>query len=353
MRILYGVCSDGLGHAMRARVLGDELRRAGHELLFAAFGRPASLLRGYGFEVLEVRGLTIAFEAGAIRRRRTVMRALSEAPSRIRYNARAALNEVKAFAPDVTLTDFSGFACYAKLVTHCPVISIDHQHVIDRFQHPPEVTRGFRRNFAVARATVTAKTPGCDRFLVTSFYFPPPRAGTEGSTHLTGPLLRPELMRSKARRGEHVVVYQTAAGDGALLETLQSVPDVPFRVYGAGAPGQQRNVELLPFDETTFLEDLSSARAVVSNGGFSALSEAIYLKKPVLSIPVAHQGEQQLNAAWLSRLGLGMRGDKLTKEVLRGFLEHCEGATPTHDPRLTTGTHDFTRELTRTLAEVA
>jgi uncharacterized protein (TIGR00661 family) len=338
---------------MRARVLGDELRRDGHELLFAAFGKPGALLRRHGFEVLEVRGLTIAFEAGAIRRRRTLRRALSEAPSRIHHNARAALNEVKAFAPDVTLTDFSGFACYAKLVTHCPVISIDHQHVIDRFHHPAEVTEGFWGNFAVARATVTAKTPGCDRFLVTSFYFPHPRAGTESSTHLTGPLLRPELIRSTVSQGEHVLVYQTAPGDSALLETLHSLPEVPFRVYGAGAPLQRRNEELLPFDEATFLADLASARAVVSNGGFSALSEAIYLSKPVLSIPVAHQGEQQLNAAWLSRLGLGMRGNRLTKELLRGFLQHRRAAAPPRDPRLTTGTRDFTRALTRALAEVA
>jgi uncharacterized protein (TIGR00661 family) len=338
---------------MRAKVLAEQLRHAGHELLFAAFGRPAALLRNHGFQVLEVRGLTCAFEGGAVRRGRTLLRALSETPSRVHHNARAALNEVKAFAPDVTLTDFSGFACYAKLVTHCPVISIDHQHVIDRFHHPREVTRGFRGNFEVARATVTVKTPGCDRFLVTSFYFPEPRRGTEASTRLTGPLLRPELEHLTVTGGEHVLVYQTAAGDSALLETLRAVPEVPFRVYGAGAPCRAFNLELLRFDEAAFLADLASARAVVSNGGFSALSEAIYLGKPVLSIPVAHQGEQQLNAAWLSRLGLGMRGDKLTPRLLRDFLRSAEKPRMARDPRLATGTRDFTQELNRTLAEVA
>jgi uncharacterized protein (TIGR00661 family) len=338
---------------MRARVLASELRRGGHELLFAAFGRPAALLRAHGFEVFEVRGLTCTFEAGAVRRGRTVLRALSEMPSRVHFNARAALNEVKAFAPEVILTDFSGFACYAKLVTHAPIISIDHQHVIDRFHHPREVTRGFRGNFEIARATVTAKTPGCDRFLVTSFYFPNPRPGTESSTRLTGPLLRPEIERLTPTRGEHVVVYQTAAGDAALLRTLRALPDVPFRVYGAGEPRQSGNVELRRFDEAGFLSDLASARAVVSNGGFSALSEAIYLNKPVLSIPVAHQGEQQLNAAWLQRLGLGMRGAKLTTELLRDFLRDAAEPRQQRDPRLSTGTRDFTQELTRTLAEVA
>ena len=338
---------------MRARILAEELTRAGHELLFAAFGRPAALLRRHGFQVLEVRGVTCTFEAGAVKRGRTVLRALTETPSRIRHNAHAALNDVKAFAPEVTLTDFSGFACYAKLVTRSPIISIDHQHVIDRFRHPRGVTHGFRGNFEVARATVTAKTPGCDRFLVTSFYFPDPRVGTEASTRLTGPLLRPEVERLTPTRGEHVLVYQTAAGDTALLDTLRAVPGVQFRVYGAGTPQKLGNVELLSFDETGFLNDLASARAVVSNGGFSALSEAIYLDKPVLSIPVAHQGEQQLNAAWLAHLGLGMRGTKLTPALLQDFLEHCKAPRPARDPRLTTGTKDFTNELTRALAEVA
>jgi uncharacterized protein (TIGR00661 family) len=353
MRILYGVCSDGLGHAMRAKILADELTRLGHELLLTAFGRPAALLKAHGFDVLEVRGLTCTFEAGKVRRGRTLLRALTETPARIHHNARAALNEVKAFAPEVTLTDFSGFACYAKLVTHSPVISIDHQHVIDRFRHPKDLVQSFRGNFELARATVATKTPGCDLFVVTSFYFPEPRPGTEGSTRLTGPLLRPELARLSPRQGEHVVVYQTCPGNAALLDSLAQVRDVPFRVYGAGAPAKRGNIELLHFDEAGFLEDLASARAVVSNGGFSALSEAIYLGKPVLSIPVENQGEQQLNAAWLSRLGLGMHGASLTPQLLREFLSRSTAAAPTRDPRLRSGTRDFVREVTQALAEVA
>jgi UDP:flavonoid glycosyltransferase YjiC (YdhE family) len=36
MRILYGVTGEGLGHAMRSRVVQDLLRAQGHELLVAA-----------------------------------------------------------------------------------------------------------------------------------------------------------------------------------------------------------------------------------------------------------------------------------------------------------------------------
>ena len=60
-----------------------------------------------------------------------------------------------------------------------------------------------------------------------------------------------------------------------------------------------------PFSETVFLDDLRSARAVIAGGGFSLLSECVYLHKPVLSIPVEGQFEQVLNARYLEKLGYG------------------------------------------------
>jgi uncharacterized protein (TIGR00661 family) len=39
MRILYGVTGEGLGHAMRSRVIADHLRARGHEVKLAASGR--------------------------------------------------------------------------------------------------------------------------------------------------------------------------------------------------------------------------------------------------------------------------------------------------------------------------
>jgi uncharacterized protein (TIGR00661 family) len=187
--------------------------------------------------------------------------------------------------------------------------------------------------------------------VVTSFYFPEPRRGTEASTTLTGPLLRPAVEMLAPSRGEHVLVYQTAIGDTALLDCLRAVSGVPFRAYGAGTARRLGNVELKTFDEHGFLTDLASARAVVCNGGFSAISEALYLGKPVLSIPLSHQGEQQLNAAWLARLGLGLHGRRLSPELLRSLLA-LEPSSSSLDPRLRSGTRDFVSGVHRALREV-
>ena len=54
-----------------------------------------------------------------------------------------------------------------------------------------------------------------------------------------------------------------------------------------------------------FIEDLRTARGVIAGGGFTLMGEAVYLRKPMLAVPVAEQFEQILNARYLERLGYG------------------------------------------------
>ena len=68
------------------------------------------------------------------------------------------------------------------------------------------------------------------------------------------------------------------------------------------------------------MADLASARAVIAGGGFSLLSEAVYLGKPVLSVPLHGQFEQLMNARYLERSGYGLCATEVTPEVLDGFI---------------------------------
>ena len=92
---------------------------------------------------------------------------------------------------------------------------------------------------------------------------------------------------------------------------------------------------------------------MIANGGFTTLSEAVVLGKPVLSIPVRRQPEQELNAAWLERLGLGMRAEHIDAGVVRSFLDRGESFGSTADPRIKSGTADAASALDRALLEAA
>jgi uncharacterized protein (TIGR00661 family) len=79
-----------------------------------------------------------------------------------------------------------------------------------------------------------------------------------------------------------------------------------------------------PFDERVFVEDLRTARAVISGGGFTLMSEAVFLHRPMLSIPVKKQFEQVLNGRYLQRLGFGLTAAEVTGEGVGQLLERSD-----------------------------
>jgi len=334
---------------MRARALAQHLVRAGHRVKLAASGRAAGILRRHGLDVVTIDGMTMRFARGEVQRGQSVLDLLRDEPRAIARNAEVALGSVLAFDPDAFVTDFDSFTSVLGVLLDRPVVSVDHQHVLDRFRHPRSVRRAVS-SYRTACALVTAKTPRCAHYVVTSFFFPEPRWG---STTLVGPVVRPEVTEATPTRGDHVLVYQTTSGDPQLLPALRAHPGVRFVVYGLGRDETLGNVELRPFDEPRFVQDLASARAVVANGGFTTLSEAVYLSKPVLSVPVRRQPEQELNAAWLEEQGLGMRAERIDASVVGRFLARADAFVHEPDPRIRSGTHDAAAALDRALARAA
>lgn len=58
----------------------------------------------------------------------------------------------------------------------------------------------------------------------------------------------------------------------------------------------------------------------MANGSFSLLSEAVYLRKPICSVPIAGQFEQFVNAAYVEKMGYGRHFASFTADGLKTFL---------------------------------
>src|SRR6185369_13660471 len=101
--------------------------------------------------------------------------------------------------------------------------------------------------------------------------------------------------KARARRGDHLLVYQTAEGHDSLADTLAKT-GVPCRIYGMRRNITEDQVEgnltYRPFGEERFIDDLATSRAVIAGGGFTLMGEAVYLHKPMLAVPIAKQFEQ-------------------------------------------------------------
>jgi uncharacterized protein (TIGR00661 family) len=322
MRILYGVTGEGMGHATRSKVTCEHLIASGHEVKIVVSGRAHAFLAKSFPDVVEIRGLTIKYVDNAMDRDGSVARNLLAAPSLLVANVQAYFDKVVDFHPDAVITDFDSFAYMFAKRHDLPILSIDNQQIIARCKHPESVKRGAEVDYQLTRGFVKAKIPACDHYIITSFFQPPIRKKCQGDTTLVPPILRQVVLDAKkdATLGKHVIVYQTSTSDDRLIATLNRVEGEEFIVYGLRRNAVEGNCTIKDFDEEGFVRDLASAKAVVANGGLSLLGEAIYLGKPIYSVPVRHQYEQVMNARYLEDLDYGLAAETIDADLLRLFL---------------------------------
>ena len=328
MRILYGVVGEGMGHATRSRVVLDDLVRQ-HEVRIVASGRACDYLAQRFPEVRKIWGLTLAYDDNEVRRVESLIQNLRGAVAGWPENVRRAMELAEAFDPDLVVSDFETFAAVFAARHRRPLISVDNIQVIDRCRHDPAILEGHRSDFELARAVVRGKVPGADHYVITSFFTAP--VGRSRTT-LVPSILRPEILEAQRERGDHLLVYQTATGNERLPDVLRRC-GIPCRIYGLRRDLEEDLVDgplvFRPFSESAFVDDLRTARAVIAGGGFTLLSEAVYLRKPILSIPLRAQFEQVLNARYAERLGYGLAAERADDAVLGAFvrrLPEFEGA---------------------------
>jgi uncharacterized protein (TIGR00661 family) len=329
------VVGEGMGHAMRSRVVLEHLVAHGHEVEIMASGRATDFLAKRFAGVNRIHGLHMIYEENRVRRGKTFWSNVLSGATGVPRNIAAYFGLIKDFAPDVVISDFESWTyLYAKL-HRLPIVSIDNMQIINRCEHPDEIVAGHEAGFAIAKAFVKGKLPFCDRYFVTTFFRPKVR---KPDTFLYPPILRPEILGAARRAGEHLLVYQTAEGNEALAATLART-GFECRIYGMRREIKEEQVEgplrYRPFSEAGFIDDLASARGVIAGGGFTLMGEAVYLHKPMLAVPLGGQFEQVLNARYLEREGFGMAADNLDDpDTVRRFVERipaCEEKLALYD----------------------
>ncbi len=330
MTILYGVPGEGLGHATRSKVLIAWLLARGHDVRVVSSSRAFTLLnKTFPGRVLEIKGFHIAYKKLTVSKSRTIGLTLRSAPEALQVNFRQYRQLLHGFRPEVVISDFESFSYFFAKLLRVPVISLDNMQVISRAHLDVTIPRAERESYDVARYLVRAKLPRARHYLITTFFELPLRLRYAERTTLVPSIIRPEIQAATPSAGSYVLVYQTATNQTDLVEILQQLPEQEFRVYGFNKDENHGNVLLRPFSEAGFIAELAGSRAVLTNGGFSLISEAVYLHKPVCAVPIPAQFEQWLNAAEIEKLGYGRRFEAITAANVQAFLSelpHYEAA---------------------------
>lgn len=345
MRILYGVCGEGLGHAMRSAVVAEHLVARGHDLRFVTAGRAYKYLGDrWPGRVTYALGLGTVMHENTIQIGATLLANVAKLTISPLIHVATAIGVGKI--PDAVISDFDPWTARYAGLCGIPLIAVDNIHFLNRCSHPRIVVAGIasdRTAAAITYAGTNVVVPNAHRYIVTTFV---PAAVTHARTTLHAPIIRAKILAAVgAPQGEHVTVYFNDKSDhrkvmGALLES-----PAQFHVYGAENVRVDTpvgsNIVMRSVSEDGFIEDLATSRAVIGGAGFTLMTECITLGKPLLAVPFGGQFEQILNANYLQREGYGERATVLDGATIGGFL----GRSSSYAEKLKSYRHDGNVEL--------
>ena len=303
-KIIYSLSGQGRGHTSRVIAISDELRGAGHEVVFCCGGTAREILEAEGETVLPVPALRQAMHGNAVQLTQTVAynwRHVLRLPLTVAELA-VTLEDERA---DLLITDFEAFSPRAAQRIGLPVLSFNHQQVVTETRY--RLPARYRLNAAFTGTVIRAIAPRRPQHqLLSSFFFPPVKEPAR--TTLVPPIIRPAVQAVTPTDGDRVLVYfNQTRGAGFVLDALREV-DAAFTVYNFEPPPDVEAYPNLTFKAPCldgFLRDLARSRAVICTAGFTLISEALFLGKPLLVVPNRGIFEQTLNALFLRREGLG------------------------------------------------
>jgi uncharacterized protein (TIGR00661 family) len=318
MKILYGLPSEGMGHATRSKVVIAHLLKR-HDVRIVTSDRAYTfMVSSFPGRVHQIRGFHLAYRKGQISKVKTFSNLLKTGPSDLIANFHKYREVHAAFKPDLVISDFESFSYLFSKHHRLPVVSIDNMQALSRCELDIPIPKEEKENYLIAKNIVKAKVPRCDAYLIAAFFDAPI---IKPSTYIVPPILREPILRAKTdHRSSHCVVYQTSASQQYLSQVLRTVPERKFFVYGFNRDETLDNITFKKFSEVGFINDIATADAVVTNGGFSLISEAVYLHKPVCSVPIHGQFEQYLNGAYIDKLSYGRCFPSFTADGIKAFL---------------------------------
>jgi len=314
--VFYCVCGEGMGHSIRTGVIVERLIEK-YDVYIFTYGNAYDYLNSKFDNVHEIGGFNTVYINNKVDNFKTLVSALKRNPHNLKSNYEELYKKAKELSPHVIVTDFEIYSTYVSKLLNIPLISLDNMHIIT--QANISYPQNQRLEMLKAKAVIKTYVVKPKIHIITSFFYPKVR----GNHHavIYPPIIRDAILKLKPTVEDHIIVYQTSKESGKLVKRLKALKDENFIVYGFNKEEVDGNLTYKMFNEDVFYDDLASAKAVVCNGGFTFISEAITLKKPIYSVPAKGNFEQILNGYYVQRLGYGEYHEVMSAKRLEKFLK--------------------------------
>ena len=284
MKILYAIQGTGNGHISRAREIVPLLQQYG-ELDLVISGTQAGVnlnqpiaYRFHGFSfIFGKKGAVDHWTTYKVMNLRRLRKDIKTLPLK-KYN--------------LIINDFEPVTAWACKLRNIPSVSLSHQAAF-LSKNTPRPAESFHwaewifKHYAPATGHIGFHFDRYDDFIHT-------------------PVIRSEIRTLEPSDMGHITVYLPAYDDRVLLNYFKKLPEVQFEIFSKHSPTSytDQNVKVSPVDNERYITSLASCHGLLTGGGFEGPSEALFLGKKVLVIPMKYQYEQLCNAEAVRRLGV-------------------------------------------------
>lgn len=284
MKVLYAVQTTGNGHISRAKEIIPYLnRRFQYDVMLS--GPENHLDLGHPVKH-HFKGLTLHYDkSGAIHWRKTLLKNNFFQFIRDVFSLR-----VQEY--DLVITDFepvSAWACKLR-----GVLSFGLSNQISLWQKKvPKPKKQFRVSLKYLKKFAPTD-------LEYGFHY------QKFNKRIFFPIIRTKLRELNVSKGGGIVVYLPVYDLNNITEVLSLFPEVKWNVFTKEIKEEtiQGSIHIHPINEEHFLDVLAQCDGVITNAGFATTSEALYLRKPLLTIPMRGHIEQSYNAFALKKMGV-------------------------------------------------
>ncbi|MFY7944561.1 MAG: glycosyltransferase family protein [Crocinitomicaceae bacterium] len=283
MRVLYGIQGTGNGHISRAEEIIPILKKmANVDVLIS--GNQSQVQSAFDVNYRK-NGLTfLSSRDGKVDLYRTI---INSKPIRL-------IKEIKSFEAhkyDLVISDFEPVSAWSALVNGIPCVELSHQAAVLNQNAPqPEL------NDRISKYILTHY---CPTKLKYGFHF------QSYSDKIFTPVIRNQVRQLEPKNKDYFTVYLPAYHDDVLWQILDQF-DVEWHVFSKFTKQAYRlnNIYFNPIDHSKFKASLENCQGVICGAGFELPSEALFLKKKLLVVPMLGQYEQACNAESLRKMGI-------------------------------------------------
>lgn len=282
MKILYAFQGTGNGHLSRARDIISALEKKG-SLDVLVSGTQADLTIDYPIKY-RLNGFSFMFgKKGSV----NLLKTLS------RTNILKLHDEIKHLPVenyDLVINDFepvSAWACYLKGID---CIGLSHHSAVLSPKAPKlysAVSQFLYKNYAPVKKAYGFHFDRFDKNIFT-------------------PVIRKQIREANVCDNGHYTVYLPAYGDAELYNFFSTFSNTRWEIFSKHnkSPFKLGNVRVMPLNNEAFVESMASSTGIVCGAGFETPSEALFMNKKLLVVPMTNQYEQLCNAEALKQMGV-------------------------------------------------